>query len=160
MEQYWAFYHPADPSGAIAYVAFMTEADADLVVLADPTLAYVSAPFPELAGYTVVSGVLTPPDAGTDPVVVAVFWHISDGSGAIYFVQTMKRSEADQVVLDDATLDYVEAPGPIDPNLYFISGGVLTLKPAPPAQKIFAFYHPADSSGSLVAVAMMCTSRV
>lgn len=41
---YFCFYKAADALGAIVQVASLTQAEADLMVAADPTLGYVSAP--------------------------------------------------------------------------------------------------------------------
>jgi hypothetical protein len=139
MERWYAFYELADPDGAIVSVAFLTEEDADAALLADPTLGYVEAPsnIPP-ADYYVSEGFLfrkpgaaSPTLPVAEPVSTFAFYWLSDPLGTIDFVATMTEDDA-ELSITDLDQAYLPAPADIVAGHYYVSGGVLTLRPVIP----------------------------
>jgi hypothetical protein len=154
MEQYFAFYHLADPAGQVLYVLFVTPEDADAEVLSDPTLGYVEAPGAITpADYYVADGLLflkpeTPPTAppAAAPVHDYAFYDTTDPDGPVLFVGTMTEDDAINSITD-IDIAYLETPGPIDPAEWYVSAGVLVAKIALPitADKLTVTADGADT---------------
>lgn len=120
---WYAFYFLADPDGNIASVSEMTQSEADDAVAANPLLGYVLAPGAiDPALYYISGGVLTLRPVAATSLPYFCFYKTADSLGAITQVATLTPAEADLMVANDPTLAYVEAPGLISTEEYYVSG--------------------------------------